>query len=82
MSSHLNHAACPLCQGTLARTARKPIDRLLDGLRGLFTRRRPLYRYQCWAAGCGWQGRLARRAKGRNLYGAAGSRRHVLDAAR
>lgn len=77
---HAHATTCPLCLGTVERIARRPMDRLLDRLRGLFVRRRPLYRYQCWAVDCGWQGRLARRSKTRNPYDGDGSKRHVLPA--
>ena len=74
-----NKVACPLCQGNVSRVRRS----LLDRLRGLFVPRgRALYRYHCAASACAWTGSLERRAGGRNLYGAAGSRRHVLDPAR
>lgn len=70
---------CPLCKGRLNRARRS----LLDRLRGLFMPRgRALYRYRCHASACAWTGSLTRRVGGRNLYGSAGTRRHVLDAAR
>ena len=69
---------CPLCKGTVDRVPRS----LLDRLRSLFMPRgRVLYRYQCWAPACAWQGSLKRHAGRRNVYGAEGSRRHVLVAA-
>lgn len=71
--------ACPLCQGRVNRVHRS----LLDRMRGFFMPRgQALYRYQCMASACAWKGSLTRSVGGRNLYGAAGSRRHVLDPAR
>ena len=77
--THRNHKpACPLCKGTVDRVPRT----LLDHLRTLFLPRgQALYRYQCWVPTCAWQGNLKRRATRRNVYGAEGSRRHVLGAA-
>lgn len=72
-------ATCPLCLGGVRRVRRS----LLDRLRGLLMPRgHALYRYHCTAPACAWTGSLTRRVGGRNLYGAAGSRRHVLDPAR
>ena len=70
---------CPLCKSGVSRVRRGVIDRL----RGLFVRRgHALYRYHCTSSACAWAGSLSRSVAGRNLYGASGSRRHVLDAAR
>lgn len=69
---------CPLCEGMVDRVPRT----LLDRWRNLFMPRgRALYRYQCWAPACAWQGSLKRHAGRRDVYGAEGSRRHVLGAA-
>ena len=69
---------CPVCQGSVGRVRRSLFDRFL----GLFVARgHVLYRYECCATACAWTGSLQRSAGGRNVYGAAGSRRHVLDAA-
>ena len=82
-NSPVNKAACPMCQGSVSRVRRNFLDRLLDPLRGLFvSRRHALYRYHCCASACAWTGTLVRRVGRRDLYGASGSRRHVLDAAR
>jgi hypothetical protein len=71
--------ACPLCHGSVKRVRRS----LLDRLRGLFMRRgHARYRYRCTAPACSWSGGLSRGLGERNIYGAGGSRRHVLGAAR
>lgn len=43
---------CPKCQGHVTRTARRPVDRLID----LFT---PVYRFRCGNSACRWEGNLA-----------------------
>ena len=42
---------CPLCGGTMVRTARRTIDRLLS-------RFVPLFRYRCEKFLCRWQGNI------------------------
>ena len=71
--------ACPLCTGTVDRVPRTLLDRVLSHF---LPRGQALYRYQCWVPTCAWQGILKRRAGRSNVYGAEGSRRHVLGAAR
>ena len=69
---------CPLCKGTVDRVPRT----LLDRVQSLFLLRgKALLRYQCWVPTCAWQGNLKRHASRRNVYGAGGSRRHILGAA-
>lgn len=78
--SRLSHKPpCPQCQGLVKRAHRTVFDRL----RGLFMPRgQALLRYRCVSPSCAWTGSVERPARGRNVYGAAGTRRHVLDAAR
>ena len=66
---------CPLCNGTVDRVPRTLLDRALSFF---LPRGQALYRYQCWVPNCAWQGNLKRRAARRDVYGADGSRRHVL----
>lgn len=47
---------CPRCKGSVVRTRRRLIDRLISVIV-------PVYRYRCVALGCQWRGNMRQRRR-------------------
>jgi len=77
LHAHADVHACPVCQGALQRTWRRPVDRFL----GHFV---PLQRYRCATFTCQWEGnirmqRQASTAPDSVRHGSEATRSHLLD---